>query len=52
MNLVLILAATVIFLIANGLLWYVRPTGDLWLIGSVVLGIAWGAVFFRLITRT
>jgi hypothetical protein len=37
------LAGTIIWLGLNGLLWYVRPSGLLWLLGSSILG----AIFFR-----
>jgi len=32
------LAGTIIWLGLNGLLWYVRPSGLLWLLGSSILG--------------
>ena len=35
--------------ILNAVLWYVRPTAGLWLLGLVVLGVIWGAIFLRLI---
>lgn len=44
-----ITAITLVFLVLNALLWYARPNGSLWLLGSVVLGVIWGAVFLRLI---
>ena len=46
-----IAAITLAFLVLNALLWYSRPNGSLWLLGSVVLGVIWGAVFLRLITN-
>ena len=46
-----ILAITLAFFVLNGLLWSVRPTGGVWLLASVVLGVIWGAIFLRLITR-
>ncbi len=46
-----IAAITLAFLVLNALLWYSRPNASLWLLGSVVLGVIWGAVFLRLITN-
>jgi len=46
-----VMAITIAFLILNGLLWYVRPNGTLWLVGAIVLGVIWGAIFMRLITK-
>jgi len=46
-----ITAITLVFLVLNALLWYARPNGSLWLLGSVVLGVIWGAIFLRLITN-
>jgi hypothetical protein len=43
--------ASIAWLFLNGLLWYARPPGDIWLMGSVALGIAWGCGFFWYITR-
>ena len=42
---------TVIFLILEGALWYQRPSPNVWLFGSLFLGILWGFGFMRLITR-
>jgi hypothetical protein len=42
---------TLAFLVLNGLLWYSRPNGSLWLLGSAVLGVIWGGAFLRLITN-
>ena len=36
----------VIWLAFNGLLWYSRPSDELWLLGSALLGIAFFARFF------
>lgn len=44
-------AITLAFLVLNGLLWYSRPNGNLWLLGSALLGAIWAAVFLRLITN-
>jgi hypothetical protein len=41
----------VVFLILNGLLWYQRPNPHVWLFGSLFLGLGWGVLFMRLITR-
>jgi xanthine/uracil permease len=46
-----IAAITLAFLVLNALLWYSRPNAGLWLLGSVVLGVIWGAVFLRLISN-
>ena len=46
-----ILAITIVFLVLNGLLWYARPSGGVWLLSSIVLGVVWGALFLRLITN-
>jgi len=46
-----IAAITLAFLVLNALLWYLRPNAGLWLLGSVVLGVIWGAVFLRLISN-
>ena len=46
-----ITAITLVFLVLNALLWYARPNGSLWLVGSVVLGVTWGGFFLRLITN-
>ena len=43
---------TVIFLILDGTLWYQRPSGGIWLAGSLVLGVAWGIGFMHLVTRS
>ena len=45
-----IVILTLVFLILNGLLWYQRPNGNVWLFGSLFLGIVWGFVFLRLIS--
>jgi hypothetical protein len=46
---VVILTAS--FFVLDGLLWYQRPNGGIWLAGSLVLGVAWGIAFMYLITR-
>lgn len=46
-----IAAITLAFLVLNALLWYSRPNSGVWLLGSVVLGVIWGAVFLRLISN-
>jgi hypothetical protein len=43
---------TLIILILSGLLWYDRPNADVWLFGSIFLGVLWGTGFLRLITRS
>jgi len=42
---------TVMFLILDGALWYQHPSPNVWLFGSLFLGIVWGVGFMRLITR-
>lgn len=42
---------TVIFFILDGILWYQRPNPNVWLFGSLFLGVLWGFGFMRLITR-
>lgn len=42
---------TAAFVILDGVLWYERPSPNIWLFGSLVLGGAWGVGFMRLITR-
>lgn len=46
-----ILAITLVFFFLSGALWYVRPNPHVWLFGSIVLGIGWGAAFMWLISR-
>jgi hypothetical protein len=31
----------------NGLLWYLRPTGNIWLLGSAILGVIFFIAFFE-----
>ncbi len=42
---------TMLFAWLTGLLWYERPSDGTWLLGSLALGIGWGAAFLWLITR-
>jgi hypothetical protein len=49
-QIMLIVAITLAFFVLNALLWYVRPSGEVWLLASIVLGVIWGAIFLRLIT--
>ncbi len=42
---------TVVYFALSGLLWYWKPRGDLWLIGSLVLGGAYMPYFLWAITR-
>jgi len=46
-----IVILTVTILILNGVLWYQRPNAHIWLFGPLFLGVVWGGVFLRLITR-
>jgi hypothetical protein len=52
MHIISIAILTLIFLVLNGFLWYVRPNANLWLFGSLCLGGIWGFVFLRLITSS
>lgn len=38
-------------LVSHGVLWSMRPDPGVWLAGSIVLGLLWGVIFMRLITR-
>jgi uncharacterized membrane protein len=40
------LAGAIIWFGLNGLLWYMRPSDLLWLLGSAVLGVIFFAGFF------
>jgi hypothetical protein len=31
----------------NGLLWYLRPTDNIWLLGSAILGVIFFIAFFE-----
>jgi hypothetical protein len=42
---------TAIFFILVGALWHQHPGPNLWLFGSLFLGILWAVGFMRLITR-
>jgi len=44
--------ATILWFFLNGLLWYAKPPGDIWLIGSLALGIVWFYGFFWYVTRS
>jgi hypothetical protein len=46
-----IILLSVVFLGLNALLWCYRPSQDVWLSASLFLGIVWGVLFMRLITR-
>jgi hypothetical protein len=41
----------VLFLILNGGLWYLRPSGGVWLAASIILFLAWLAAFLWAVTR-
>lgn len=45
------IAITLVFFALNGVLLYARSTAELWLLGSVVMGVIWGVIFPRLITN-
>jgi hypothetical protein len=42
---------TLVFFVFDGILWYQRPNPNVWLFGSLFLGIFWTFGFMRLITR-
>jgi FtsH-binding integral membrane protein len=46
-----ILLSTCVFFALTGLLWYLRPDPNLWLLGSLFLTCVWGVLFMRLITK-
>jgi hypothetical protein len=46
-----VIATTAGFLVSHGVLWSMRPDPSVWLAGSIMLGLLWGAAFMRLITR-
>lgn len=43
--------ANIAWFCLTGLLWYAKPSGELWLIGSLVLGAIWFYGFFRYVTH-
>ncbi len=47
---IIVSVAFLAFLALHVLLGYARPPGGAWLIGSVVLFVAWAVVFMRMIT--
>ena len=42
----LAIIAAVVWFGLNGMLWYVKPTDNLWLLGSVILGVFFFVGFF------
>lgn len=42
----LAIIAAMVWFGLNGLLWYVKPTDNLWLLGSAILGVFFFAGFF------
>ena len=42
--------ANVIWFFLTGLLWYAKPSSEIWLVGSLVLGLVWFYGFFRYAT--
>ena len=49
---VLMIAATIVWFVLVGLLWYARPGEVMWLVGSLVLGVAYFAGFLWYVTRS
>jgi hypothetical protein len=43
--------ANVVWFFIVGLLWYAKPSGDIWLIGSLALGAIWSWGFLRYVTH-
>jgi uncharacterized membrane protein len=41
----------ILWFVLNGLLWYARPSPTAWLLGSVLLGIAFFTAFLWYVTR-
>ena len=44
--------ATILWFFLNGLLWYAKPTGDIWLVGSLALGVVWFGGFLWYVTHS
>jgi hypothetical protein len=51
MHVLAVILLSAVFLGLNALLWCYRPSQDVWLSASLFLGIVWGALFMRLITK-
>jgi hypothetical protein len=48
----LMIVGTIVWFLAIGLFWYVRPGDVVWFVGSLVLGILYFTCFFWYVTRT
>ena len=48
----LMIGATILWFVLNGLLWYARPNEVMWFWGSMGLGVTWFTGFFWYVTRT
>ena len=46
-----LILGTILWLGLNALLWYLRPPDLPWLLGSLILGVAYGYAFFRYVMR-
>lgn len=44
--------AIIVWFFLIGLLWYAKPSGEIWLIGSVALGAIWFYGFFWYVTNS
>jgi hypothetical protein len=42
--------ATVFWFFLNGVLWYAKPSANVWLFGSLLLGAIWFYGFLRYVT--
>ena len=44
--------ASIFWFFLNGLLWYAKPTANIWLMGSVALGVIWSWGFVWYVTHS
>lgn len=44
--------ASIVWFVLTGLLWYAKPSAEIWLIGSVALAVIWGFGFFWYVTHS
>lgn len=45
------IVAAILWFVLTGLLWYAKPPGAIWLIGSLALGLVWFTGFLWYVTR-
>ena len=48
---VLMIVATIVWFVLIGLLWYLRPSDVIWLVGSLALGVVYFVGFLWYVTR-